>query len=177
MSISAFDAALILQYGVEIIDTFPADTGLFNIFASGDISMNDDEIQPGQEILVPLNLTNGLDIYSFEGVIEFNSEHLSFVDIEWSNLLEEFSISVNNINDKIYFAGASINPDGQEGVFANLVFEVSDNFNEDLSIINLNNLRWNEELPIGNVSSSNLYLNTSSSVGYSLSLHEGAKFN
>jgi len=115
--------------------------------------MNNDEIQSGQQIDIPLYLTNGENIMSFEGLVNFNPEHLSYDEIVWSNLLNDFAIEVNVENDEIRVAGAGPFPDGQDGVFATLRFTVNENFDEDETTVSLTNLRWNEETILVDVTS------------------------
>lgn len=77
-SVSALDASLIFQYVVSLIDTLPYDTSMGSLLASGNVGMDDGEIQPGQQIEVTLSLTGGDNILSFEGLVKFNPEHLNF---------------------------------------------------------------------------------------------------
>jgi len=137
-TISGLDASIILQYSVELVDSLPySDTTAF--FASGDISMNDDIVEPGQLIEIPLHLTNGNNIYSFEGRISFNPEHLTYDEILWSNLVNHGTI-----------------PDGEEGEFATLLFTVNNNFDADATTVTVQNLRWNEEPVMMDVASATL---------------------
>jgi len=154
-TISGLDASIILQYSVELVDSLPySDTTAF--FASGDISMNDDIVEPGQLIEIPLHLTNGNNIYSFEGRISFNPEHLTYDEILWSNLVNHFTIEVNQENGEIMAAGAGTIPDGEEGEFATLLFTVNNNFDADATTVTVQNLRWNEEPVMMDVASATL---------------------
>jgi hypothetical protein len=154
--VTAYDASLIQQYMVNIIDSFPADTGSYSAPGSGDLTMNNGEVEAGQQINVPLYLTNGDNIMSFEWLITFNQEHLSYDEIVWSELLNDFTVEVNVENGEIRVAGAGPVPDGHEGVFATLWFTVSPNFDEDETIVSLTSLRWNEETLMQNVTSATL---------------------
>jgi len=144
-SVSALDASLIFQYVVGLIDTLPYDTTMESLLASGNIAMNDCKIQSGQHIDVSLLLTGGENILSFEGLIEYNPEHLAYNEIVWSDLLDDFTIELNEDNGNIKIAGAGSVPDGQEGLFASIHFTVDDNFNEAETIVEVKKLRWNEE--------------------------------
>jgi len=152
-SVSALDASLIFQYVVGLIDTLPYDTTMESLLASGNIAMNYGEIQSGQQIDVPLFLTGGENILSFEGLIKFNPEHLTFNEIVWSDLLDDFTIKLNEDNGNIKIAGAGSAPDGQEGLFASIHFTVDDNFNEAETVVEVKKLRWNEEAVMENVAS------------------------
>jgi len=149
-TVSALDASLILQYTVGLIDTLPySDTIAF--FAYGDIGMQDNEIVAGQIVDVPIYLTNGENILGFEGFVSFNPDHLIFSNILWSELLNDFTIEENIIDGEILIAGAGSLPDGQEGVFATLQFEVDTNFSEEETLVSISRLRWNEEESIMDV--------------------------
>jgi len=151
---SALDASLIFQYIVSLIDTLPHDIGMGSLFASGNIGMNDGEIIPGQQVQVPLYLTGGNNILSFEGLVNFNPEHLNFDEIDWSDLLDDFTIELDENNGNIKIAGAGSAPNGQEGLFASIHFTVNDNFNEAETVVEVKKLRWNEEAVMENVASS-----------------------
>jgi len=154
-TVSALDASLILQYTVGLIDTLPySDTTAF--FAYGDIGMQDDEIVAGQTVDVPIHLTNGNNILGFEGVVSFNPDHLTYNDIIWTDLLNDFTIEVNAVDGEILIAGAGSLPDGQEGDFAILQFTVNENFENDETTVSVSQLRWNEEQLLGDVATATL---------------------
>lgn len=155
-TISAFDASLILQYGVGLIDTLPYDTSNGFLLATGNIGMNDGEVQAGQLVEIPLYLANGNNILSFEGNITFNPEHLALEEVIWTELLAGFYVESNQENSEIKIAGASSVPDGQEGLFATLRFVVNENFNEDQTIVTVEQLRWNENERMANVATATL---------------------
>ncbi len=150
-TVSALDATLILQYGVGIIDTLPYPTGT-SFIATGDITMEDQQVQAGAPISIPLILENSDNIFSFEAEILFNSEHLTYTDIIWSELLSNFTIENNNETGEIKISGASVIPNDEEGLFANIWFTVSEDFGEnDSTFVLLQSLRWNEEEIMENV--------------------------
>ncbi|MFQ6611132.1 MAG: LamG-like jellyroll fold domain-containing protein, partial [Fidelibacterota bacterium] len=63
-TLTALDASLILQYGVGLIDTLPYDSVLL---AMGTVNMEDGMLVPGAPLDVEIRLTDGANIYSFEG--------------------------------------------------------------------------------------------------------------
>jgi len=144
-TVSALDASLILQYFVGLIDTLPYDTTSGLLLASGDMKMDDGEIQAGQPVEVLLYLSNGDNILSFEGIITFNPEHLTFDTLTWSELVDGFTIETN----------------AEAGVFAILRFVVNENLTEDETVIALQKLRWNENEVMENVASATLTNTTS----------------
>ncbi|MDZ7821593.1 MAG: two-component regulator propeller domain-containing protein [Candidatus Marinimicrobia bacterium] len=152
-TVSALDASLIFQHVAELIDTLPCDTAMSTLDASGNITINDGEIGAGQQIEVPLILTNGDNILSFEGTAEFSPEDLRYDEIIWSDCMSDFTIEMNYQEGVLEFAGAGTVPDGEEEIFATLKFTVKETFSADSTEIALTRLRWNEEPIIGNVAS------------------------
>jgi hypothetical protein len=146
-TVSSLDASVILMNVVGIIDTLPYDTTSGSLKASGIITMNNDGIQAGDTIYIPLNLSDGDNILSFESVIEYNPLHLTFMDILWSEQLNDFTIELNTQGGEIIIAGAGSHPDGREGQFGSIQFIVNKNFNESETYVDLKKLQWNEESP------------------------------
>ena len=174
-TISALDASMILQYVVALLDSLPYDTsnGLYSAF--GNVTMSDYIIYPGQPIVIPLYLSNGSNIYSFEADFRYNSEHLTFNEILWSQIISGFTIETNESDNMIHIAGANTSPDGQQGVFLTLVYTVNDDFSNTETNILLQKLRWNEEPLVENAAFSVLtnFLNTgeNSSIPQDFALH------
>jgi len=154
-TISALDASVILQYVVHLIDSFPYTEPLL---AEGRMSFNDGVILPGATVELPLILSNGSNILSFEGELVYNPDHLSFASIEWSSLLSGFTINTRTEEGTIDFAGASANPDGQEGVFATVHFTVNSSFSEDETQVILDKMRLNEGPITGDAATATLVL-------------------
>jgi hypothetical protein len=142
---TAYDASLIQQYMVGLIDIFPADTGSSSAYASGTVTMEDQEISAGMQVAVPLLLTGGENILSFEKSILFNTDHLTFIEVEWSDGLNDFLIESNVQDGELQFAGSGSLPDGQEGLFATIHFVVNEDFEEEETTVTLHRMRWNEE--------------------------------
>ena len=152
-TLTAYDASLIAQYIVHLIDMFPVDTGSFSAHASGSIAMSDGSINPGDIVEIPLLLSNGSNILSFEGSIAFNPQHLTFNNLIWSKLVDGFTIETNADSGVIKFAGAGSASDGGEGVFTTLKFTAKENFSESETAVILKTLRWNEEPVMKDVAS------------------------
>ncbi len=153
---TAYDASLIQQYMVGLIDIFPADTGSFSAPASGTITMEDQEIFAGMQVAIPLLLTGGDDILSFEKSVVYNTDHLTFIEVEWSNLLGEFIIVTNDQDGELKFAGSGSLPDGEEGVFATFHFVVNEDFEENETAVTVQRSRWNEESILTDATSATL---------------------
>ncbi|MDD5231624.1 MAG: cohesin domain-containing protein [Candidatus Marinimicrobia bacterium] len=140
--VTAYDASLIAQYVVKLINWFPVETNPLAESASGNISMENKVVKPGDLIEVPLVLSNGNNILSFEGSITYNPQYLTFDSLNWSELVDGFSIEINANPGEIKFAGAGSVSDGGEGIFSTIKFKASENFVE--TVVALKKLRWNE---------------------------------
>jgi len=143
-TVTALDASIILQYGVGLIDSLPYDTLNGNLLAKGSITMKDGNYVPGQVVEVPLTLSGGSNILSFEGSLSYRPEQLVYSDIEWSHVTEGFLIEVNESDGKLVFAGAGSAPDGESGVFATVRFVINASFSGGETTVSLDELRWNE---------------------------------
>jgi hypothetical protein len=152
-TVSAYDATLILQYGVGLLDSLPFTGSTESCLADGDIAMQNSSVQENDILEIPIILNNGNNILSFEGNIIFNPEHLSFQDIVWSKLTDNFMTDINFENGNIQIAGASVKPkDEAEGVFATLQFTVNNNFTETETAVTIEKFRWNEGEYMKNIS-------------------------
>ncbi len=160
-TVSALDATMILKYGVSLIHALPADSATCDVPASGQIFMADQEVMPGQSVQIPLVLSNGHNIFSFEGKVNFNPEYLSFQDILWPEPMENFAVQMNEANGEIRISGAGAQSAMDAGLFANLNFEVRENLAVDSSTVALEYLRWNENESVQNVASATLYITSS----------------
>ncbi|MBI5216604.1 MAG: T9SS type A sorting domain-containing protein [Ignavibacteriae bacterium] len=150
-SITALDASVILMYRVGRITSLPYDTTAFGTLrASGTITMSNIKTE-GNRIEIPLNLSGGSNILSFEGNITYNPDDLSFMYVLWSEQLNGFEIPIKVESGRITFAGANSLPDGQVGVFATLVFTKNPSFTE--TVVSIDNLQWNEEETVPNAAS------------------------
>ena len=160
-TVSSLDASLILSYVVGLVDSLPYFGSYDMLIANGDIEMNDDYISQGHAVEIPLQLLNVNNILSFHGEISYNPSHLNLTKIDWSPLLENFTIITNDsIAGIIRFSGASAKPQGDNGMFGTLKFMVNDAFNEDSTVVSLKKLRWNEGEEKQNVAQATLHQRT-----------------
>ena len=152
-TVSALDATLILQYGVGIIDTLPYQPGPSYI-ANGDITM-EDQVYTGDPIDVPIIITNAANIYSFEGLINFDSECLTLADVYWSDYLDGFFIWTDVEGGEFKLVGSGTLPYEEYGVMATIRFYPKDGFNtNDSTTVLFENLRWNENDIMHNIATS-----------------------
>jgi len=145
--LTAYDASLIQQYMVGLITEFPVTSGDPAVMASGVIGMENDTYQPGETVEVPLYLSEGSNILSFEMDAVWDSYYLQFQEIQWSSELDEFLIDMNIEDDNIRIAGSGALPDGQAGVFATLIFSTNEDVVQEEVEVSITRLRWNENEP------------------------------
>jgi len=152
-TVSALDATLVLQYGVGIIDTLPYQPGASYI-ANGDITM-EDQVYTGDPIDVPIIITNAENIYSFEGMIHFDTECLMLSDVYWSDYLDGFFIWTDVEGGEFKLVGSGALPYEEYGVMATIRFYPKDGFNNyDSTTVFFRNMRWNENDTIHNIAAS-----------------------
>ncbi len=154
-TVSALDASIILQYVVELIDELPYDTTEVFI-AQGDIYMENAQVYIGQEIEIPLYLTNGDNIFAFEAMLVYEPDILTYIDTVWSDQLNGFFKEAGIEAGSIKLAGAGTLPDGQEDTFVTIRFMVTENFSEPGTVVSLERLRWNENTVMENVAQATL---------------------
>lgn len=156
-TVSALDATLILQYGVGIIDTLPYDSTMGSVSAIGDIVMEDQQIQAGEIVNIPLFLRDASNILSFEGKVSVNPAHLDYADIVWSELPNGFSVETRSSqNGEILFSGAGSVPADDAGILVIMQLRVKENFSADETTVTLTRLQWNEEAVLQNVATATL---------------------
>jgi len=142
-TLSTLDATLILQYVVGTISALPYDAGSQYV-ASGNVSMDDRGTGPGIPINIPLNISNGSNIYGFEMKVEFDHTLLEFDTLVLSELMDNYLLIYNSDTDgELIVAASGGNPDGETGSFGTLTFNVSDNFSDE-TVVSITRLRWNE---------------------------------
>ena len=162
-TVSAFDASLILQYGVGLIDVFPADTGSFYIAASGAFSLEDQQVSPLTAIEVPLYLEGGENIYSFEFLFEYDADIMQLTDVIGGEHTSEFIILFHDENGDVRISGANAFPDGLGGTFITMLFN-TDEFNAFQTEISLISSRINEN-PLSPSTASSILNNSNYQLG------------
>ncbi len=143
-TISALDATLILQYVTGQIDYLPFDSTEQLMMASGSVYMENGEFLAGQLIELPIILNDGQNIRSFEGVITFNTSHLTFEELIWSPIASSCTIINNQVEGEIKFAGSGPIPDGDSDILAILRFTVNENIEASETLVTITKLRFNE---------------------------------
>ena len=81
-TVSALDATAIAQYVVEIIDELPIEDTQ-DLAGSGEFIINDSEFISGDLLEIPIILTEGDNLLSFEIDLMYDPEIVSFENIVW----------------------------------------------------------------------------------------------
>jgi hypothetical protein len=141
-SVSALDASVIEMYLVSLVDSLPYDTSSHALVPTGTVVLNNTAVRNG-EVVVPLILSNGSNIFSFQGEISYDPNRLEFEKIIWTNALSKFLILQNQAKGNVKFAGASSTSNGKEEIFAQVKFKVKI-LKDGRTKIELRNFRFNE---------------------------------
>lgn len=147
--LTALDASVILQYVVHLIDELPHDTSDGgHLLATGDFGIHDQTFAPGHIMEVPIHFNQASNVYSIEGMVEYNPADIIYQDVIWAqpfnNFMKELVIESNGI---IKFALAGASAIAENGLVAKLQFVVNDEVPMDETEISLMDLRVNE-LPV-----------------------------
>ncbi|MBI3194044.1 MAG: VCBS repeat-containing protein [Ignavibacteriae bacterium] len=150
-TISAYDATIILKSVIGLIDSLPYCN---SVEATGNITMIPFTVQQGGIVDIPIYLSNGGNIFSFEGMITYDPNQLTFDQLIWSPLLNQFSKEAHVKNGEIQFAGAGSTSDGEANTFMSLRFVKT--LQNGQSLVTLKQLRWNEGEVKKNVATSTI---------------------
>ena len=145
-SLSALDASLILQYVVHLIDELPYDTSDGHLLAIGSFGVHDQSFAPGQTVEVPIHFTQASNVYSVEGVFEYNPDEITFEDVNWAEPFTNFMKEIDvDESGNIQFAIAGASAVAEDGYMATLQFTIIDEDGLDYTDVRLVDLRINEE--------------------------------
>ena len=143
--LTSLDASLILQYVVHLIDELPHDSSDGHLLATGDFGLHDQIFAPGHVIEVPIYFNQASNVYSIEGLVEYNPAHISYQDVVWeqpfNNFMKELVIESNGV---IKFALAGASAIAENGLVAKLQFVSNDEATMDQTEVSLIDLRVNE---------------------------------
>ena len=142
-SVTALDASIIGQYTAELIDSLPY-TNQTLLAGGGEFQIQNNSFYPGQELSIPISILNGDNLLSFEMDIHFDPNSVRFISLDWSQMIDHFTIVENIVEGSLHYAGAGLSPDGQNGVFGNINLLVLEEFSADSFEISINNYKINE---------------------------------
>jgi len=148
-TISALDASAVAQYVVQLIDVLPLEDPS-SISGGGEFYFRDTELIPGEMLEIPIELTNGENLLSFEFSAEYDESVFTVEEVIWSDLINHFTIEDNLVPGSINIAGMGTSPDGAEGTFGTIRLYVNPEFSDQNSSINLS-YRINESVPVDNI--------------------------
>ena len=142
-TVTALDASIIGQYTAELIDSLPY-TNQTILAGSGEFQIQNNSFYPGQELSIPISIINGDNLLSFEMDIHFDPYSVQFISVDWSEMIDHFTIEENITQGSLHYAGAGLSPDGQNGVFGNINLMILEEFSADSFEISINRYRINE---------------------------------
>jgi|GEM_PF-1698924 len=181
-TISALDAALILQYDAGKIASLPYDSTMGSLEALvGYIRDYDYKIKQGDTITVLMELIQSENLLSFEGHLSYEPDILTFLDMTWSESTVNYEVKTDIQNGIIKFAGACHTPEITTGPFVYMHFSVNNNAS---TVLVFKKLRWNEQSMINNeilaylrAPSQNVTSHSSNILDYGLSQNYPNPFN
>lgn len=160
-TVSALDASLILQYTANNIDSLPVDTTDDAFLANGTLEMKDDTLSAGDIVQVPIKLKNADNIYSLEGLVEFDPNILNYESMDFGSDIQGFKKEITSQSGSISFVGAgSTHSISGNPKLALLNFTISEEFEDPSTTIKIAKLRWNENKIISDAASSIIYRKT-----------------
>lgn len=160
--VSSFDASTILRYVVHLVGLLP-DTAKAPQ-AEGNIAMNDVDFGSGSEILVPVEIRNGANIYSLEGLVEYDQQLFRFQGVEPSAGMRNFTIEAKAQGNSVRIAAAARESANPDGVVLKMRFRKTGSSAAGDSKISLKQFRMNQNKTIRNAADSKVIAGANSSV-------------
>lgn len=159
-TISALDASVILRYVTGIITTLPyggTET------AAGSVVMNDQISSPGALLEIPVRITGGTNIYSFEGAFTYDAALLEYNSIQWQPVVAGLMKESKAFGNRVYIAGAGLQRmDNLQNVeIAKLYFTIKPTAGQTHTQVVMEKLRLNENAVVQNAASSGISITTS----------------
>jgi hypothetical protein len=155
-SVSALDASIIYQYVAGTLDTLPIDGSNHFGSVAATVSMEDYEIQEGEQVLIPIYLTSAEGIFALSGEISYDPAYLEYVDIEWSDAFDHTAAHLSTVSGKINIASATSAELDGDVTIATLRFNALPTLPGNQTSAIISNLRWNEEIELHDVAMSTL---------------------
>jgi hypothetical protein len=143
-SLSALDAAIILDYVVGLVDELPFDVG--GTSAEGRFAISGGSVDPGEMFQVPITLTDGSSIRSFEMEFGYDPGALVYQSITWNtDVLSGLQVLDNQQEGivKVSAAGMGSLASG-ELTLGWIEFQMDEFFNEYETSVTISRSRANE---------------------------------
>jgi hypothetical protein len=143
-SLSALDAAIILDYVVGIVDELPIEGE--SMSTNGLFAISSNTVNPGQYFEVPISLSEGENIRSFELDIDYSNDELTLQSIIWDTEILSGLQHVENHGDgflKVTAVVAESIPNGQHTI-GKIIFQMNESFNDYETSVSISRSRANE---------------------------------
>ena len=143
--LSNLDAAVSMLYLEGFIAQLPPENCCGWATASGNVVLENQNVDPGMQIEIPITLSNGNGIYGFTGTLNYDPVYISLDTIELSEFTDNYIKSINITEPgTIKFSGSGTEPLQDSLVFLLLTVSINENFMGE-TIISITNFNWNEE--------------------------------
>ena len=143
--LSNLDAAVSMLYLEGFIAQLPPENCCGWATASGNVVLENQNVDPGMQIEIPITLSNGNGIYGFTGTLNYDPVYISLDTIEFSDFTDNYIGSINITEPgTIKFSGSGTESLQDSLVFLLLTVSINENFMGE-TIISITNFNWNEE--------------------------------
>ena len=144
-SLSALDAAIILQFTVGMVDDLPYD-GDMNLVAGGDVVISGGSVSPGDVFQMPILLDGGDNVRSYELEFSYDPEVLVYQSLIWDESVSGMTILDNQEDGIIKVSAAGLDAIEFGSVTLGYVeFELVDTFDEYETTVTMSRSRLNEK--------------------------------
>ena len=143
-SLSALDAAIILDYVVGLVDELPYTPGSANLDAM--MAISGGSVEPGELFQVPIELTDGTNVRSFELAFDYDIDALSVEQIVWDTQLVDGLQVWENVYDGLIQISAGMGSSLSSGsqTLGYIEFRMNEFFDDVQTSITLSRSRVNE---------------------------------
>ena len=142
-SLSAMDAAVILDYVVGNVESLPIDQAMVTI-AGGFVDIPGASVTPGDLITMPIELEAGENVRSFEIELSYDPDVLLYSSISWGETTGGMSIVDYQEDALIRATAAGLEPINQNITLGYVEFQMVDSFNDYQTTVTMNRSRLNE---------------------------------
>ena len=157
-TISAYDAAKILQYTVGLIDEFPADSMVSPSAIEAqdyELSLPNLETHAGSKIQVPIAINNATGLLAGGITLKYNPAILQGLDVAALGMLSGAYWKANTqLDGEVRFAFATTEPPKGQGNLLMVEFEVLPNTEGQISPLVLSNVNLSNSLTIKKINGS-----------------------
>lgn len=153
--VSALDASMILQYTTGSVDSLPVENEV-NLMAAGSVVMSDVQSETGSEVVIPIELRDGENIYAISGKMTYDSNNMKFLQFE-NKSPNSFRIASSTTEDTVRFVAISNDPIKGDQRLLDPKFEYTNKAGKGSYTVALKQLRWNENDTLFDIAGSKVY--------------------